>query len=641
MTWILASLLVITNAYAVPQQDGDAPAVVADQEGTDDDSLTPVQIEEVAALLRAGHLELARQTIDGFLVDRHVRTARKALAGGQVRNALEPLDAALRIDAEHVEALLLRARVALLAAPNDSSPAFFYDDAANFYERASRADYAANGKLGMVQYDCLLNSSIALRMANQGDKALEAARRANLLRDRLREQQAFDEVAGEQGPALERVWAEAAFGEYVAARNRGEEGTDLDRETQDKLELCTSRPADRVWALLQLSNLHQWAGRMEQSLDLAERALEFAPADLQAHARLAQLIGDNDAIAARYAQFRETHPNEPIGWWYGGSALFTSGLDAYESGTLLPDRFREAEALFQSCLDLEPAYAQDCKNQICLCRAARGWCHLFGEDLVAAQGAFESMEAVQPRGMTVELAGRISSGVVGLSQVAGAHHALVLTGDLEAGVQACGIADTLRRYEPTDANLANNAGFVYRDTAVAFEAAARSVRPGTDAADSAAFERLRRKAIELMDQSWEAYQRASALAPTDVRIVNDAGLIMLYYVRTDAREAERLLQQSVTNGEQQLQDLEDAGQTDVVLVEALGDAYENLGLLHMTLLPDLDKAKQHLERSLELGPYPRGIILQRLRPILERMLAGETVDEAEFDGIVWLHAPGR
>ena len=61
----------------------------------------------------------------------------------------------------------------------------------------------------------------------------------------------------------------------------------------------------------------------------------------------------------------------------------------------------------------------------------------------------------------------------------------------------------------------------------------------------------------------------------------------------------------------------------------------------MTLLPDLDKAKQHLERSLELGPYPRGIILQRLRPILERMLAGETVDEAEFDGIVWLHAPGR
>ena len=91
-------------------------------------------------------------------------------------------------------------------------------------------------------------------------------------------------------------------------------------------------------ALLQLSNLYGWAGNGAQALALAERAVEFAPASQDAHNRLVQTLGGTDAIVARYMRFREVHPDEPLGWWYAGSALFDAGITAYAAGDLQPER---------------------------------------------------------------------------------------------------------------------------------------------------------------------------------------------------------------------------------------------------------------------------------------------------------------
>lgn len=651
MTWTLTPLLLpllagpvaSPLAYEISTLQGPETAPIeAQQDPQDANDLTPEQVEAVMQLLRDGKLEDARSLINDYIVVAKVAEARAALAAGEPRDGLEPLDAALALKPNHVAALLLRAQVAMAAAPADSQPQFFYEDAAKYYDLASRADNRETGTLGMMQYDCLIEGSRAQRMALQGDAALESARRANSLRTRLRENGTFVESAADM--RLERVWANAAFDAYVAARQREEDAPELRTKTQDLLAQLTTQPDRRDAALLQLVDLHQWAGDFGAALTVAERALEFAPSSDAVHQRLAPLLGGNEAIVERYARFRAVHPEEPIGWWYGGSALFTLGLEAYEAGTLQPARFEEAEALFQKCLGLEPPYVQACKNQICLCRAARGWCLFFEEDLAGARNAFESMEAVQPRGMTVSIEGRVSNGVVGLTQVAGKHHALGLRGDLDAALIACTIGDLLHRSDPTDGNLANNAGFLNRDAAVGFEArrathittnGSSSTSPvGAQIAD-------RDQALELMANSWSAYQAAAKLLPDDCRVVNDAGLIMLYYVRTEPAVALALLQQSIAAGEAQMAAHAEAGTKDIVLQEALGDAYENLGLYYLTCEPDAAQAKVALDRSYELGPYPRQIISGRFRPLAERLKAGETLDDSDFAGILWTHQPTR
>jgi tetratricopeptide (TPR) repeat protein len=122
-----------------------------------------------------------------------------------------------------------------------------------------------------------------------------------------------------------------------------------------------------------------------------------------------------------------------------------------------------------------------------------------------------------------------------------------------------------------------------------------------------------------MERSYLAYQDAVALAPEDVGIVNDCALILVYHLQRDADAAEALLLRALELGEKQLPELvraageegldaEQKSQRQLAaqkLRSAVGDAWQNLGVLCLTLRGDARKGLLNLEKCRGMGPDPR------------------------------------
>ena len=128
--------------------------------------------------------------------------------------------------------------------------------------------------------------------------------------------------------------------------------------------------------------------------------------------------------------------------------------------------------------------------------------------------------------------------------------------------------------------------------------------------------------------------------PHDVRVVNDTGLIMAYYKRTDPDLAETYFQRSIVDGAVQLEDPALTDEQRPILTEAWGDAHENMGILEWTFRRDPAKARVWFARALEIAPPSRAWIGQQLLPLLDRWI--ETGEEPAGLGAlearrVWVH----
>lgn len=53
------------------------------------------------------------------------------------------------------------------------------------------------------------------------------------------------------------------------------------------------------------------------------------------------------------------------------------------------------------------------------------------------------------------------------------------------------------------------------------------------------------RARDLMERSWRAYESAAWLSPEDARIVNDAGVILTYYLQRDPETAQRCFERAI------------------------------------------------------------------------------------------------
>ena len=98
-------------------------------------------------------------------------------------------------------------------------------------------------------------------------------------------------------------------------------------------------------------------------------------------------------------------------------------------------------------------------------------------------------------------------------------------------------------------------------------------------------------ATQEWEESWKAYGQAIRHEPQDERIVNDAGLMLVYHLERDYETAERLFKQAIELGDTKLEDMEEdpsdtkpsvrTARRDVE--EAVGDAWQNLGVLYKKL----------------------------------------------------------
>lgn len=573
------------------------------------DAEIPLDDRSTAAIaaIRRGEFDRARGVLGEIQAQTEIEKARAYLAENDHAGALAALERALSIAPDSTELRAMRADSALVVARATGDTELV---------RSALADYlSAAAHHGGAR--AWLGASRAAGALGDGDKALEYARQGVAQLD-------GPEMPSGVAEAPEKTLAVVSLAAYTRSNQGPNDEATLGywRESKSAFEMLLGRTPDDVTAWSALADLHAQRGQHEAARNVAARALRFFPSDAGLHAAFARAtneVGGRAALLASYDAFLAKHPKVAIAHWYPAEARFQAALDAWTEKRASGDAFAESEAGFARCRELEPAYEERCREYEALCRTGRGWTQLSSGDLDGARRAFLSVEDVKKGALKAEISGRLRSAMEGLHAVGSAYQARSVANastsidDLE---RATRIYDYLHEYEPENVVWANNAGFFGRDAAVAIEIGARAL------ASQGKIDEANRQlahARELMEQSYVAYSSAAKLAPDDVRIANDTALILVYYLQRDVDTAERLLKHAQQLGEEQVAKLRasaseagisaeerDARQRTLEEVDsALGDAYQNLGVLELTLKGDAAAAKTWLDKCLVTGPDPR------------------------------------
>jgi len=631
-------------------------------------------VDDAIEALRRGDFGEARRIVDALFVDDRERSARTLLGEGRPMESMAAIDQALELDSvdrdRRARLLVLRGRAAFAAAASDVSLASLYEEALGNFEEAAR-----NGA-GVA---AALRASRAARMVGDGVRALELARASVAWIDGAEGRAKGLEI----DQSFARTWSEAAFGEYLGRRQSGDESDEavaerdaLFEETQRAIERSIGEDPTDTWGYGQLANLFLWEGRGADALRALETALAIRPDDEGTHTAFARLLGDqaqaaaeaaggdaaaatearHDAVIASYAAFREAHPENAYGYWYGGFEAFDRALWKFESAgspaEFDPSGFVAAEELFRGCRERAPAFVDVCTDYEILCRTGAGWALYRTENDDGAVNAFFSTEELRAQdsesasrgraaGLDMALGGRLPSALAGVDFVI--RRCMSDPTDVDGLDRATVLADRMFAARPANANLANNAGFVNRDAAVLWDNdATRRFRNAENDEERAAAQASRDRAQTLIEASWAAYQVAARLLPDDVRVVNDAGLVMAYYIRTDPEAAEVYFLDAVKDGAVQLADESMPEDERDALEEAWGDAHQNLGIIEMTIRHDPAKARQWFIKSLEIGPASRNWLKTDVLPLLDSWIETGKRPEA-LAGVeartVWVHNP--
>lgn len=624
-------------------------------QGTRHHAVEPVPAQDgtdlVIEAVERGEYREARALLADLIVLANAEEARVRLAAGEEESAMVLLDEALELAGEDPALLAERGRAAFQAGLGASgsgaaNPRFFFEDALGHLKQAGSAYARAGDQVETVRI--AFEASRAARHIPSPDEALHLARMGAQRIGGLDTPLALD-------PSPTRIHAEAAFDVYRAKVTAGEDAEEHYLETEDLLTRELGNSPTDPWSLEQLANLYQWNGDLDRSIAAIERGLEIAPNRQNLHDRLIGLVPGHQgwpALVEGYAKRVQQHPESPVVLRSAGIAEFYAALAGLEQENYATTPFESAESRFLAAAERSEDLRADCLGYAAISRSAMGWCYFNRQEWTNAKQAFLSMEEAFEGGLQWALGNRVPNGIAGLGMVIGGlaqdPNALGALDDLD---EAASIADYLFAYQPGSGNHANNAGFLNRDAAVLFErnarvAAARAAEAEDDETrqkHEQEMVRLLTRAYELMDASVAAYLAAAELLPDDVRVVNDAGLVIVYYNREDVDLAEKLLLQAVAAGEEQLAGDAIAGPEREALIEAWGDAHQNLAVLELTLRSNGAEARKWLEKALEIGPASR-MMRAPLLEVCDAVAADPDLDLASSEmvrNMVWLHAGGQ
>jgi len=552
--------------------------------------------------------------------------ARAEVDAGASLDALVTLDDALALAPQSLAAWRLRAE-ALLEASTARGDANFLEDSLAAWQRAL--------ELGAGP-QALFGASRAARGVLKGDLALDFARRAL--------------AAQPQPSATElRIASEACFDAFIARRQAGEAAPELFAESEALLLRALEAAPGDPWPPVQLANLYQWEGRNDGALELLARAVELDPANEPLHARLAALMRSlegPESVASFYESLCARLPDAALPHWFAAQELFELAVPTLATDAGAGARFERAEAFYRRCRELEPSYASACTGFEVMCRAGAGWTRFHAGELDAAERLFRSMEELFPGGLEWRLEGRVRSGVEGLQFVAdrwlrGAADSL---GGFEVGAasKAARIYAYLHAYRPADADFANNAGFFHREWGVGLVTSSREHRALAAAANDPAVrdfelalaERTFAQARGVLATCRDAYLAAASLAPQDVRVTNDAALILVYHFPSRVAEAERLLLAAVEAGARQKDSGELPAQALDLLIEAWGDAHQNLGVLELVHRRNPARAREWFAKTVAIGPQPRvgrEWVTQVALPACDALAQGQDIAPEDLD----------
>jgi tetratricopeptide (TPR) repeat protein len=131
-----------------------------------------------------------------------------------------------------------------------------------------------------------------------------------------------------------------------------------------------------------------------------------------------------------------------------------------------------------------------------------------------------------------------------------------------------------------------------------------------------------------MNASADAYAVAAMLLPDDARVVNDTGLILTYYLQRNLEQATQYLMLAIKVGRAQLEAVAaGTAEEDKDTITAVGDAYQNLGYLDLTLRGASGSAREWFKQCVAFDPVGREMIHQVLSPLCDLLDSGRISPE--------------
>ena len=150
------------------------------------------------------------------------------------------------------------------------------------------------------------------------------------------------------------------------------------------------------------------------------------------------------------------------------------------------------------------------------------------------------------------------------------------------------------------------------------------------------------EAVASWQEALEAYEKAMTCLPEDSRLVNDCALMLVYHLGRDLPRAEKLFRQAIDLGKGALAAKEAAGDLKKedrnFLEEAVGDAWQNLGLLHFWHDKEKKAALPFFKEALAYFPYGgravTGLIRQIEGPGVRDAASGNQARTGDKDPVV-------
>ena len=534
--------------------------------------------------------------------------ARAHFDAGRFVETLEETDAIRAADDELLAAQLLAADAHLeLLVSGQRGAAFQLPEAIQRLERATE-----------IAPD---DSTIWLRLADarlkdsEFDAGLDAAQRALQLRiDGNAPRDELAEAALAVADNRMQVFVDARRPEIDAeARRPADETVELAAIALAAYEKARSLGANEG-GTLGAANVHRWMHREGKALEILERGILDDPEAHELHGLFQQIYaqtgGDATTGLAAYERMLRAHEDDPALLFYLGRARLAHADTRASRGQWeqASEGYARAAAEFARCGSMRRDYRDNALANQGLCQLAIGRCAFERGDLDRAAQILDAAFELCPQLGDLDAGGQPTLRHTQHGSYLGNQFLIGQTLAEEVGLEA-GLAHFERLIERHPGRY----GFLYNNAALAARDLGVQVAEAADGDRAANLQR----AMGLWERSYAHYRKAVELVPDDARTVNDCGLMLVYHLRRDYDEAARLFARAIELGQRDLDALPDdtPEATRHNAEEAVGDAYQNTGVLLELQSRPADEIRPWFENAVRYFPYERRDAAQKLREL--------------------------
>ncbi len=431
------------------------------------------------------------------------------------------------------------------------------------------------------------------------------------------------------------VAGEAANGILAQrVRNKASKSTiaQAARQALDFLKKGLDLAPDDAQGWIYLANTYAWEGLQAREIQVLQQALARLPENEDLHRyfqdRLFQLGRQEEAVGF-LARMVHKDPSNAVAWWYLGRArmALAESLREKAQDEAALEAYDQAVQAWKEAARLKPSFTSSSNQSIAMALVGKGWLlyqkGLFRDARKALVRAWKAWPDVFDKKDRFGVSYITAMQAIGKALLGGSRGFLspgsggpptALDPEKSLRLAVEHFRDLIARHKDRKKYLGwwyNNLGLALRDLGSLL-----ARRSGTKGAPP-------EEAMKCWRESFQAYSKSVEIFPEDPRILNDCALILVYHLGEKLDYAEKLFRKAIRLGTASLKEKEEAGtlteEERKFLEEAVGDAWQNLGLLYQRYRKDPEKALACYRKAVGYYPYTRRAAARAVRR-LEKVL---------------------